>query len=300
MARPKHTIHVTGDKKLIDVRYIVTCHYFEFHKDYKFSGETHDFWELVYTDKGQVVVTADKQTFTLPQGSLFFHKPNEFHAIASDGVTAPNVLIITFLCTSPAMRWFENRMLAVPKQVQKTLFSFIEECTNHYDNPFRDPHIHTLVSKQNAPVGGAQMLKIHLEQALITLLRTAPQTTAVTASFPVLELHSDHDLTNQVISYLEQNIYCFIKLTDVINHLHYSKTTLCTQFKQATGHSVMEYYTLLKISHAKKMIRENAHTISQISDMLQYADHSYFARVFKKTTGMTPGEYEKSIRPTRP
>ena len=38
---------------------LVTVHYFELAKDYKFPGERHDFWEFVYVDKGEITAYSD-------------------------------------------------------------------------------------------------------------------------------------------------------------------------------------------------------------------------------------------------
>ena len=37
---------------------IYTVHYFEYIKDFAYSGELHDFWELVYADRKSLVLTA--------------------------------------------------------------------------------------------------------------------------------------------------------------------------------------------------------------------------------------------------
>ena len=43
-------------KDEITVRKIYTIHYFEYMKNFEFSGETHDFWELQCVDKGEIKV----------------------------------------------------------------------------------------------------------------------------------------------------------------------------------------------------------------------------------------------------
>ena len=53
-----------------------------------------------------------------------------------------------------------------------------------------------------------------------------------------------------------------------------------------------EYMTNLKIEEAKVLIREEKHSISQISEMLCYDNPHYFSRVFKADIGMTPSEYK--------
>ena len=53
---------------------------------FSFTGESHDFWELVYADKGDVTVFADDKSFVLEQGNVIFHKPNEWHNVRANGV----------------------------------------------------------------------------------------------------------------------------------------------------------------------------------------------------------------------
>ena len=52
----------------------------------------------------------------------------------------------------------------------------------------------------------------------------------------------------------------------------------------------------MKTEVAKKYLREANYNITQIAEMLGYANIHYFSRQFKKTTGMTPTEYAISIR----
>ena len=42
-------------ENLINVSKIVTIHYFEFDKNFKSTGEAHDFWEIVYAEKESVI-----------------------------------------------------------------------------------------------------------------------------------------------------------------------------------------------------------------------------------------------------
>ena len=66
-------------KNYISVSSVVTIHYFEFTKDYIYNGESHDFWEMVYVDKGEIIATAAEEDIILRQGEALFHKPMEFH-----------------------------------------------------------------------------------------------------------------------------------------------------------------------------------------------------------------------------
>ena len=92
-------------EKVINVEKIITIFYMELSKSFAYDGERHDFWEMVYIDKGEMICTADKNRFVLKSGEMTFHKPNEFHNLSGNNTVAPNVSIITFECHSRAMRY---------------------------------------------------------------------------------------------------------------------------------------------------------------------------------------------------
>lgn len=90
----------------ITVDKIYSIHYFEYMSDFSFAGETHNFWEFLCVDKGEVEVTAGQVNHVLKKGEIIFHKPNEFHSLRANGRIAPNLVVISFACDSPAMGIF--------------------------------------------------------------------------------------------------------------------------------------------------------------------------------------------------
>ena len=100
-------------KEVLSVKKTVSVHYFEFASDYIYEGEKHDFWEFLYVDKGVVEVMADTKGYKLKQGEMIFHKPNEFHNVWANGKVAPNIVVISFECKSPAMKFFENKIISI-------------------------------------------------------------------------------------------------------------------------------------------------------------------------------------------
>ncbi len=96
----------------LQVDRIVTVHDFEYSSNYAFVGEQHDFWEFVYVDKGEIEVCADQRELVLKKGELLFHKPGEFHSLRANG-GGPNLVIASFFCDSPAMEFFNQRLVTV-------------------------------------------------------------------------------------------------------------------------------------------------------------------------------------------
>ncbi|MBQ8859401.1 MAG: AraC family ligand binding domain-containing protein, partial [Clostridia bacterium] len=71
--------------KEISVEELYTVHYFEYSNTYRYPGESHDFWECVYVDRGEVVITAGEEELCLSRGEILFHAPNEWHTLRANG-----------------------------------------------------------------------------------------------------------------------------------------------------------------------------------------------------------------------
>lgn len=276
---------------LISINKIVTVHYYEFSKDFSFEGESHNFWEMVYVDKGQVNIRAGSNEFMLKQGQVAFHKPNEFHTISADGVNASDVFVIAFVCSSASMEFFKSYISSLPADLKKQMFSLITECLSTFEvMPITGVE---LITKENAPIGGQQMIRIHLEEFLIMLIRKHSEADN-TPFFPSKESMENH-LVKQMISFAEENIYENLSVQDLCAHFNYSRAYLSGIFKSSTKMTIGEYITKLKIKEAKKLIRTNRYTFSQISDMLKFDNQHYFSKVFKKVTNFTPSQYKDSV-----
>ena len=111
-------------KREIVIDSIITIHYFEYMRDFVFRGESHDFWEFMYVDKGSVIVQGGEHQFTLHAGDIIFHEPNEFHAIRSVGNFSPNLVAVSFVSHSPAMGEFLWKKMTLNME-ERTLVSHI-------------------------------------------------------------------------------------------------------------------------------------------------------------------------------
>lgn len=291
--RPSYIKHKLTN--VINISKIVTMHYFEFDKNFKFSGESHDFWEMVYVDSGNVLVGAGKNKHTLRQGELIFHKPNEFHTISSDTKTPSNVFVISFVTASKNMVWFRERKLALPPNLRRYIKILIDEGRNSFELPFNNPELRDLQLKKEAPFGGQQIIRTTLEQFLIMLIRNFGEKSRSRSIFPDKESMDNH-LVSSIVSLLGDNIYGRITVDEICRKLNYSRTYISKLFVENCDCTIIEYYTRLKIEEAKKLMRADCHSISEISAMLGFNNPHYFSRVFKSQVNMSPREYIHSVK----
>lgn len=70
----------------------------------------------------------------------------------------------------------------------------------------------------------------------------------------------------------------------------------CRVFKQCYGIPPLQYVTELRITRAKNLLRDTDYSVSAIAQMIGFDNLSYFARIFKNSTGLTAQEYRKNSR----
>ncbi len=278
---------------LINVQKIVTVHYQALPVQYISTEEEHDFWEINYADKEDIVIGVDGERLHLKQGEIFFIKPNQPHFVES-GKKEPNLFIISFTCRSESMNFFCDKKYAVPEGYRYLLQNIMSEADGTFELPDFDPDLNKLQLKENPNLGGEQIIKNSLETLLIYLLRTA-QKRETSQEFFVSKIADSSELEDEIVRILRLKVYGKFSLRDLSNQLHYGTTRLCTFFRDKTGKSIYQTYLKLKIDEAKKLIRKNK-SFSEISDLLCFDSLSTFASVFKRHVGMTPSEYRSSIK----
>lgn len=290
MNQNKYYLHKISN--LINIQKIATLHYQKLQKNYLFKEESHDFWEINYADKGDITIGIDGQKILVKQGEMLFIKPNQPH-FTETGDSQPNLFIITFLCKSQSMDFFINRKMVIPETYRYLLQNIMAEAKDTFVIPDFDPYLKKLQLKENANLGGEQVIKNSLETLLIYLLRHE-QNYNLKQEFFVSKIADSTELEDEIVRILQSKIYGKFTLNDLKESLHYGTTKLCTFFRKKTGMSIYQTYMKLKIDEAKKLLRAN-NTLTEIADLLCFDGVSTFSYTFKKYTSLTPSEYKKSI-----
>lgn len=288
----KATYIKTQLQSIVNISKIVTIHYNEFDKNFVFKGEKHDFWEMVYVDKGRVQIRRDEEEIDLDQGEIIFHQPNEFHSIRALD-SSPNFFVVSFVCNSPIMVYFKKYQTLLNKTLKPFISSVIKEAESTYVIPKNNPLINKLLKKETAPIGGEQLIKTYLEQFLIFLIRNIVKKNEPSV-FPSKESMESH-LVFSVKNIIEEKVEEPFRISNLCNNLGYSKTYLSNLFREQTGDTLASFAIKTKIKTAKQLIRDGNLNFAQISDKLSFDNPQYFSRVFKRVTGMTPTEFKLTL-----
>lgn len=97
------------------------------------------------------------------------------------------------------------------------------------------------------------------------------------------------------VQYIRKNTNQNISVSDVANHVGFSRSYLSRKFKREFGFEVSVYIRQCKLEEAKDLLAYSNKTISEISNFLCFSSQSHFQRAFKDQFGITPQAYRKSI-----
>lgn len=281
-------------ENLLLVNKIVTLHYASVDKNFFHQSESHDFWEMVFAEKGNVVANVDGKTLTIKEGEMYFHKPQEKHSHRSDGTNGMTVFIASFVCRSPAMRFFENRTVKLNKNQKRYVYQLVDEGKKTFNIPEFNPDMKKMELLTRPALGGEQIIKNHIELLLIDVMRSLTETEYGNKVF-LPENEFENKFVSDVIKILKDNVYGKICIDDICKKTSYSKAYVFKRFKAVTDRTVMEYYTSLKIKESKKLLKENELSVREISEALYFDTPNYFTKSFKKAVGITPTEYKKRV-----
>jgi len=102
------------------------------------------------------------------------------------------------------------------------------------------------------------------------------------------------DVIYKAINYIKHNYMRKISLEDVASHVYLSPSYFSKVFNEGVGCSFNNYLNKVRIDASKRLLMDKSLSIVEVSNISGYEDQSYFNKVFKKLTGMSPGRYRES------
>ncbi len=106
----------------------------------------------------------------------------------------------------------------------------------------------------------------------------------------------ERDIVETAIHFMRENLSKRLTLADIARHVNYSPSHFSAVFSRRTGYAPVYYFNQLKIQAARRMIREGRFNFTQIAARLGFQSVHYFSRRFHIATGMSPSEYERSVK----
>lgn len=95
------------------------------------------------------------------------------------------------------------------------------------------------------------------------------------------------------MDYIYDHLYEQILVSDLAEHVELNESYLSVLFKKETGESISDYIRKRRVEAAEGMLRYSDYSCSDIANYLAFCSQSHFISVFRKATGLTPGQYRQ-------
>lgn len=242
----------------------------------------HDFFHLAYTIKGQLVLHTDNATYPQSEGSLILLAPGVVHTVPKDTHDFCLQYEVMFRLTDPALqRLFETENALVLHNAAhlEPLLSYI---CQHYKSvdPLCLAGVHSF-----------------LHTLLYSLLTGNRRSEGNAAGYVALDAYSP--LIRNILCYVEKHSDKKYDLAALALTLGFNKTYLCTAFRRETGITISEYINYHRIREILITLQYNGYNkevpIRELADQFGFRNASYFNRIFKTYTGLTPTEFMNAL-----
>lgn len=243
--------------------------------NYSFPGESHNMWELTFIDNGTLHTTVDDESFDLNNFDIILYAPNQYHTQSTGNHKSCSYLTIMF-----------DMECSQEELISKRVF-----------NASREMHsiINNLVKTSNTEIYyDTELMLCYLKELIIKLFQYDFLSNTSVASTP-MQQKFENELLNEVILYINENIYTTLTIEEICHHFSISRSSLQTLFKNNLNTAPKQYISDIKLNMSKLLIKESIYTISEISNKLGFASIHYFSRKFKQQFNITPTDYAKKI-----
>ena len=129
-----------------------------------------------------------------------------------------------------------------------------------------------------------------VHQALMTLYTSSQEILKAKSMIPVQDSH-----VNAAINYITENYKKELTVDAICSKVGFTKYYFCRIFKEITGETIHNFVNQFRINKAKDLLTYSKLSVTAISADVGYSNLVTFSRLFKKETGMTPGEYRRNF-----
>jgi AraC family transcriptional activator of pobA len=254
--------------------------------DHSFVEEPHrhNSYVLVFFTKGSGTHEIDFDVFSIQAGSMFFLQPGQMHHWnLSDDVEG----FVIFYSQEMYNLYFGQKTIAD--------YPFYSSVDNKPEMVFDVSELKAILPYFESLIIETQSNQLLKQDKIMNLLDIIH--IEIARKYSETHLHEAHSYNVKIKNFevlLEQNFktekapfFYASQLNITLKHLN----RICNEMLQKT---TTEVITARIILEAKRMLMDKKFTVNEIATELGFDDYSYFTRLFKKNTGMTPTDFRIS------
>lgn len=251
------------------------------------SRHMHQEYEIYYLLDGERYYFIESETYLIEKGTLVFINRNEIHKTTAATMVRDfdrallsirgewlNPFLHSLGLSSVEQFFVNQRIVILNKEEQE------------YTNGLFQIIVKELRDKNE---NYECMVKMKLAELLLFISR---RNISEKSEHQVFLSHSvKHQKIREITEYIKQNRQNAITLQSLADNFFISKGYLSRIFKEVIGFTVTEYINIQKIKYAQDLVESTNHSITKIAEISGYESITYFEKIFKKYTGISPKKY---------
>ena len=99
-----------------------------------------------------------------------------------------------------------------------------------------------------------------------------------------------------LVSYLHGHYQERFSLTELAENASMSRNECCSYFKYMMNMTITAYLLEYRLTKAAALLESTDLSITEIAEQTGFCDVSYFIKMFRKKTGITPKAYSKNVK----
>lgn len=248
-------------------------------------------YELYYLIQGERYYFIDSKTYHVSPGSLVLVPSGTLHRTSDADSTDGHERILLILNEDwinpflrqtglpPLSSYFSQPVIQPDAFKQKYLRRL-------FDDIYEE-----LATKQaNFEVS----IKMKITELLILISRC--NTSSADISAPFVSQSAKHKKVNEATYYIKEHFREPISLQQVADNIFVSRGYLSNIFNEVTGMKLTEYVNIQRINCAKELLDNTNESITDIANSCGFENITYFERIFRQATGVTPLKYRQSMK----
>ena len=261
-------------------------------RDFKFTmPDVHihyNDYEVYYLLEGERCYFIGTKIYHLKQGSLVFVRRNVIHKTALSREAHHNRILLEI------SRSYLESVFAITGEL--TLHDFFQDdciilSLESEEQNFITELLLALGRELGTKNSGFRLLAKSLVAELFIYAKRMENKTNPSASSRTDDPR--HRQIEQIACYIAENCCSPLSLNSIAEQFYMNKCYLSRIFKEITGFTVNGYLHARRIQKARSLLIQNSMNISEVAEAAGYENLTYFERVFKKHTGMSPLEYRR-------
>ena len=225
--------------------------------------------------EGEAVATGDERVYYLKAGDLLFHKPMEFHRIASHNDTSPRFINLSFIASGGGMKAFENRVCTLDAD-------YIARFCRIADNVATVERLYTHHDPQYD--AAVSLAAARLEHFLLQLSEEEDSGKEPPSK--------DAALYRRIVLTMNEHRDRALSIDQLADLCSMSTSNMKRVFHLFSDVAPAKYFLNLRLRRAMQLLDEGK-SVGAVAAALDFSDTAYFCTAFRREMGHTPSQYRK-------